>query len=736
MTDTIVSVAVAIGEEQILAKIDRSHPLEQIIEELCLAHGLSTESDKYALQIARPSPKAEDPTLANKYVTSDLIDQVLNGTELRLVFSAKTTANILLDAIRDAGPGLRRKAAITKLATACEDPEFARCFVEIRGTDLIIDILRTAGSTETTAVLACLRLSMQHGHLKKMRLLGLDRVVAEIAGPGESSALREALSIGCLILANGNDDEHPRYLRQALNTWETLNLIAGRSPGVQVAILGMVNGLLLSAESERRNNDLQILSTVKARRIIFRHVLGSGQKQLEYDLAHQLHVLQTLVLNYMLDVNERDEIESCDLEDIKPARISWRSASTETLLADLGSLSASQSSTRLSWTISLDGCEPQYMPSSPTPTAKPIPALRKHFSRSFSSDGAPVSRLALDCLKYFSNRYRDSYVLAVGEAELTLGITRIAQDVVKILCEVLHIGIRHSQTSDRFSPIFFAARDPFFEELFCHAVWTLGRTRRDLKAREPADHDVALSVLRRQLEDALATRSTTLNNLADTLRDISAAKIQDAWMVERNDAFELVLQEHPSVLEIRNSVRPEAERLVILQRLNAIKVGHTFPRNLDTLKKAKNWWFAHLSEDERAIIYGDWNADVHNYASLQKRISIASATGLATRKRCPHSKGRKFIEDALFFSLLYEGGSLDFIAPTREIYHIWTDALHYLLGRNVESLAFRDDVETIVDMEVRLKLLELGDVSVPIPLEPPPVPADPENYEFANETPT
>lgn len=588
MPDSIVSVAVAIGSGQTLAKMDRSLPLDEIVAELCANHGLVDESEKYALQIERPSPKAENPGLANRYVTPELIPQVLDGTELRLVYSATTTVHLLLELITDER-GSKRRNAFEKLANACEDPEFARCFVELDGPSFVVDNLRVAAAGETTAALACLRLSMQHGYLEHLCHVGLDRVVAEIAGPGESRALREALLTACLVLARSDTDQGER-LRAALTTTETLTLVKGRSAGVQLAVLGLVNALLLTSDGERRDEDLKILSTPKWRQIIFRHVLGAGQRSAGDDLAHQLHVLQTVLLNSILGQSQKTFIGRETDNGKMPTSSSpsststWRRMSTETILDVAESSPPTPELSRQSSTATLDEVEQNYMPSMPLPSPKQPPTLRRYFSELSDSSSSMVSHLSLNCIEYFSQQYHDSFLLLKEEAELFSDIHHVAQDVVEVLCSVLRVGTMHGRTSVRYCPLFFSARDPFFEELFCHAMWTLGKTIRDLKTKEPEDHVVALRVLHRQLKDALAPRPTTLSALAENLKEISAVKVQELWAVEQQEKFETLLKKHPAIDDLRNRIRPRAIELVTIQRLNALKAGHKFSKQFDTLK--------------------------------------------------------------------------------------------------------------------------------------------------------
>lgn len=41
-----------------------------------------------------------------------------------------------------------------------------------------------------------------------------------------------------------------------------------------------------------------------------------------------------------------------------------------------------------------------------------------------------------------------------------------------------------------------------------------------------------------------------------------------------------------------------------------------------------------------------------------------------------------------------------------------------------------NDLETLLSMDIKLRLLDAEGVGVDIPQDPPPVPADPPNYEF------
>ena len=47
----------------------------------------------------------------------------------------------------------------------------------------------------------------------------------------------------------------------------------------------------------------------------------------------------------------------------------------------------------------------------------------------------------------------------------------------------------------------------------------------------------------------------------------------------------------------------------------------------------------------------------------------------------------------------------------------------------MESLLTKQDMDTLLSMEIKLRLLDTEGVT--IPEEPPPIPKEPSNYEFA-----
>uniref|UniRef100_A0A7N4NNF1 PH domain-containing protein n=1 Tax=Sarcophilus harrisii TaxID=9305 RepID=A0A7N4NNF1_SARHA len=83
----------------------------------------------------------------------------------------------------------------------------------------------------------------------------------------------------------------------------------------------------------------------------------------------------------------------------------------------------------------------------------------------------------------------------------------------------------------------------------------------------------------------------------------------------------------------------------------------------------------------------------------------------------------------LAFSILYDSNcQLNFIAPDKHEYCIWTDGLNALLGKDMLSDLTRNDLDTLLSMEIKLRLLDLENIQIPD--APPPIPKEPSNYDF------
>lgn len=59
---------------------------------------------------------------------------------------------------------------------------------------------------------------------------------------------------------------------------------------------------------------------------------------------------------------------------------------------------------------------------------------------------------------------------------------------------------------------------------------------------------------------------------------------------------------------------------------------------------------------------------------------------------------------------------------------LWTDGLNVLLGKEMTSERTQTDLDVLLSMELKLRLLDLENISIPD--TPPPIPKPPSNLNF------
>lgn len=117
---------------------------------------------------------------------------------------------------------------------------------------------------------------------------------------------------------------------------------------------------------------------------------------------------------------------------------------------------------------------------------------------------------------------------------------------------------------------------------------------------------------------------------------------------------------------------------------------------------------------------------------LKLKLLVVDIKQILVGKECPNFKemraGRKGGTNFVF-SLTFDSEdqqTLDFVALDEVTFNYWTDGLNSLLNQPMVSKQKDEDFETLLSMEIKLRLLDILDISK----EPPPIPEDPENYDF------
>lgn len=138
-----------------------------------------------------------------------------------------------------------------------------------------------------------------------------------------------------------------------------------------------------------------------------------------------------------------------------------------------------------------------------------------------------------------------------------------------------------------------------------------------------------------------------------------------------------------------------------------------------------------LAPNHKSLHYGDCDEkSAPSVEELPSKLAVSDVKALLVGRDCPHTRGRK-ASHQLAFSLALEGvelQSLDCVAPDELTLAYWTDGINALLGQKMRSKETEKDLDTLLSMEIKLRLLDAEGVT--IPQDPPPIPPDPANYHF------
>ncbi|CAJ0964711.1 unnamed protein product [Ranitomeya imitator] len=330
---------------------------------------------------------------------------------------------------------------------------------------------------------------------------------------------------------------------------------------------------------------------------------------------------------------------------------------------------------------------------------------------------------------------------------------RSAIELTKTLCEILQVGELHVNDRERravlpvtcpscaegvpmkvgmiTTPCSLHMRG-HLRSFFCICIQLLNKTWKEMRATAE-DFNKVMQVVREQITRALPSKPNSLEQLKNKLRGLSYTEILRLRQSERlsQDDFQ-----SPPIVELREKIQPEILELIKQQRLNRLCEGSSF-RKVGNRRRQERFWFCRLALNHKVLHYGDLEENAQGevpYESLQEKIPVADIKAVLTGKDCPHMKEKSALKQnkevlELAFSIVYDPDeTLNFIAPNKYEYCIWIDGVNALLGREMSSELTRSDMDTLLSMEMKLRLLDLENIQ--IPEVPPPIPKEPSSYDF------
>ncbi|XP_071670361.1 engulfment and cell motility protein 3 isoform X1 [Patagioenas fasciata] len=669
----VVKIAIQmVGAIPQLIELHQTKPLASVLKDVCDAWSLPN-AERYALQYTDGR---------QTYITESNRREIKNGSILRLTTSPDQEAERLYSGIQSNNSDVKTDS-LKKLASLSQDVTFAQEFINRNGLKQIFYIVEEGNATgEMLAhTLKAFMELMEHDFVSWETLsAAFIRKIVSYVNMNAVDASVQQLSLSILE----NMVPTSRLLFELVKKEVTLDRLLTHlqvtNAQLQLKAMALLIALLLAATDAERRDMMDYLREKNIRQFIHKNIIHTSEP-LGDEMAHYLYVLQSVSLN-LCERRMRSSMDPYSQEQ-RELLHSLR----QTAFESESEVSASNFSTE---------------------------RRRSLCAKEFRKLGFTF------VLENSSREDKHECPFARSSIQLTL-----------ILCEILHIGEPCSETAQAFYPMFFG-QDHFFEELFCICIQLVNKTWKEMRATQE-DFDKVLQVVREQITRTLSLKPTSLELFKIRVNTLNYSEILKLRQTERLHQEETLAV---PVLELRERLKPELLELIRQQRLLHLCEGTLF-RKISSRRRQDKLWYCRLSPNHKVLHYGDVEEGVHSVPieSLLEKIPVADMKMLLVGKECPHTKEKssgKQNKDVLelAFSLVYdvEEYCLNFVAPTRYEFCLWTDGLNVLLGKEMTSERMQTDLDVLLSMELKLRLLDLENINIPD--TPPPVPKPPSNLNF------
>ncbi|XP_063951529.1 engulfment and cell motility protein 1-like [Lytechinus pictus] len=679
--------------------LDQGKPLKEIVEEVCSDYSINTATaTEYALQYAE----------GEKYITEENRKDLTNGDMLKLTDSPNKSALDIYNKLQSSTPEDIR-SALVRLSTASTDLTFAQDFISNHGVDLLVKMVEEGN---------------QNGEPLSLTLKSFIELLDHNIISWDTLSANYVKKIASFVNRSGGTDvqvtERALNILESsiLNSTKLYNVIANeitfhnmtqhlenaQNPGIQQNCLALMNALCLKAPEDRKKRFEEALSARTIRVVIMEKIIRS--QNIGTEMTHQLYVFQQLTFNL--------------LEKRRMTHIDTSSTKHKEFIEELRShaFGHDMDSTR--------GPANDYKRLGFQNAEHPI----KDFME------VPPGLLALECTTHFANEHNEDYTRVVLENcsradEHECPFARSSIALTKMLCEILRVGESPNETGAEYYPMFFSC-DSSFEEFFCQCIKLFNKTWREMRA-SLEDFPKVMNVVQDQIKRALKVKEqykpTTMENFWSKLQHFNYSEILKLRHQERDNKEEGAAQARP-VVDLRNQIKPEMIELIRQQRLRFLVEGTMFNKYNQRGRAQDRFWFCRLSPNHKMIHHGD--IETHqsppSYEALTNKIAVADIQEIQTGKDCQHVRNVR-VDGSLAFSILHQlDHRLDFIARSQEMFDMWTDGLNVLLGKPMQSKQKEADLEALLGMEMKIRLLDM--VNIPIPTTAPVIPPPPTDYNF------
>ena len=707
---------VAIQKEEFFPQLyilKQNVPLPNVVREICGKWNL-LRPEQYALQYLD----------SKVYITPENRHEIHDGAILTVGLTPELAAAKFLADIEQ--PELQvKRSALQALAGGgdgesagqADDPTFAKEFLKRNGVVALVKIVENQVDPidVITGALASIQELLEHGFVSWDNQITQKFIkkVMHYVNKGENvepKLLQKSLSLLESVVTTSatmfvlvlNDLGNEKLENVVLHV---------NSPHQEVSssAVALCNAMYAKTQITLRPTFANNLKAKGYQKALNRIITNSHTVPLSNEMAHQFYVYQSLTLSLY-----EPRIAPPDFNDPR-------------LFSELNSIySVAFDSTPMVKMAGQDkaGTKPDFKKLGFVNRASPLVDLEE----------CPPGILAADVMLYFAKKHQDQYIKIILEnfgrdEEYECPFGRCSKQLTKMLIEVLHIGETISDTSEDFQPIFFSG-DCIFEELYCVAIQLLNKTWKEMRATS-RDFLRVVGVVKDQVKRVLIEKPETIEKFKTKAFSLPYQQILRLMQQEAQERNILDSQTKP-VIELRDQITPEIRELVRQQRLGQLVEGQWFNHFSTRGRQKDKFWFCRLSTNHRFLHYGDAEeGQTPQLEMLPNKVPLSEVTEIKIGKDTPHIKEARFKKGhaSLAFSVFYnQEEHLDFIAPSQEVFSAWTDALLSLTGKEMKSQEFQNDMDMLLNMEMKLLLLDLENVR--IPETAPPIPPEPENYDF------
>lgn len=650
-------------------------------------------------------------------------NEIKNGQILILCASAAKRANDLTPNLKSKDvPTDKKQEYLKELSQLSKDLSFSIEFINRSGHQIIVDMIE---SPTTPLIilehsLECFVELMEHGIISWETLneafIHINTDIILNPKKYNVKCVEYALSNVENVIQNGSESKY--YLIDEKVKMTNIFKILDDHEGMVIRqnCIAVINALFQKGDPARKKLIAKLLSTIQFRDVILKIV---KMKEIGHEMAHQLHVLQTLKLGLM--ENRLRAVWTPEDTDSQKKILDLKNRAFREALNNAANNAANN----------------LY----PIPNIKEEQYYKKLGFQNTTSPGmdftvVPPGLLALDCMIYFAINFSIDFMKVIHASayrsdEHECPFARSSIELIRVLCDVFRIGEQHSDQSIEYQPMLFK-HEHAFEEIFCICIPMLNKTWKDMRATTE-DFDKVLSVCREQIIRTLRTKPTDFDDFCKVISGFSYSKINALRQQERT-SLGSSSSAAPAISELRNNITPDILNLIKLNRLGHMIEGARFQKYTRGTRSKDKYWFARLSPNYKILHYGDCDEKATpTIEELTQKIEMCDVKQLLVGKDCPNMKDKAFRKSAvnLAFSISYEStehSTLDFVASDEETFNRWTDGFNAMLGQKMVSEECKKDFDILMGMEIEIRLMEIEGID--IPSERPPTPEPPENMNF------